>query len=74
MVQSSEYFDEMLSWIWCPVCQKKSRIRVRDDTTLINFPLCCPKCKCETLISVYNGKVRIIHEPDAKDAELMNKV
>lgn len=39
-------------WILCPACQNKTRIKVHQDTVLLNFPLFCPKCKHETLINV----------------------
>lgn len=32
------------------VCREKTRIKLRADTVLENFPLCCPKCKQEMLI------------------------
>lgn len=32
-------------WVYCPVCGNKTRLRLRKDTVLINFPLFCPKCK-----------------------------
>ena len=54
------------NWLLCPVCKSKTRIRLRADTVLENFPLFCPKCKTETLINIKNGKVTIIKEPDAK--------
>lgn len=50
----------------------KTRIKIREDTKLENFPLYCPKCKCETLINVTQQKIFIIQEPDALDAEPMN--
>ena len=39
-------------WLLCPVCGNKTRLKVRQDTELINFPLYCPKCKQETLVNV----------------------
>lgn len=42
-----------------------SRIKIRKDTQLKNFPLYCPKCKKESLICVNNFKIEIIKEPDA---------
>ncbi len=39
---------------------------MREDTELKNFPLFCPKCKQETLISVKQLKIEIHKEPDAK--------
>lgn len=53
-------------WLLCPVCQSKTRLRLRDDTILENFPLYCPKCKQETLISVRQLNMFIIKEPDAE--------
>ena len=53
-------------WILCPVCQNKTRLRVREDTVLENFPLFCPKCKQETLITVRQLNTSVIKEPDAK--------
>ena len=43
----------------------KTRIKIRKDTQLKNFPLYCPKCKKESLICVNNFKIEIIKEPDA---------
>ena len=53
-------------WILCPICQNKTRIKIREDTMLQNFPLCCPKCKQETLINVRQLNISVIKEPDAQ--------
>ena len=53
-------------WVMCPVCDNKTRIKIRKDKELINFPLYCPKCRKESLINVKNQKVSIVKEPDAK--------
>ena len=53
-------------WLLCPVCKSKTRIRLREDTELKNFPLYCPKCKQETLISVKHMRISVIKEPDAQ--------
>lgn len=42
-------------WLLCPVCGNKTRLKVRPDTELVNFPLYCPKCKRETLIGICNA-------------------
>jgi len=42
----------MVEWIFCPICGSKTRVKIRSDTILENFPLFCPKCKKETLINV----------------------
>ena len=44
----------------------ETRIKMRSDTQLINFPLFCPKCRKETLIHVEKFKVSVITEPDAQ--------
>lgn len=54
------------SWILCPNCGSKTRNRVREDTELKNFPLYCPKCKQESLISIIQCKISVIKEPDTK--------
>jgi hypothetical protein len=52
-------------WLLCPVCKSKTRVKVRDDTELIKFPLFCPKCKQESLVNVKQLNMSIIIEPDA---------
>jgi len=53
-------------WILCPVCKNKTRIKIREDTMMDNFPLFCPKCKQETIIAVQQLNTFVIKEPDAK--------
>lgn len=60
-------------WMLCPICRNKTRVRIREDTILINFPLFCPKCRQECLIKTSNLQTTLIKEPDAIDAEPMNK-
>lgn len=55
-----------IEWIICPICNSKTRLKVREDTVLQNFPLFCPKCKHETLINVKQMNMSIIKEPDAQ--------
>lgn len=31
------------NWIYCPVCKNKTRLQVREDTELKNFPLYCSR-------------------------------
>ena len=54
-----------VKWILCPVCGQKTRNKIRTDTVLENYPLFCPKCKKECLITVKNQIVTIVNEPDA---------
>lgn len=53
-------------WIICPICQHKTRLKIRKDTELKNFPLYCPKCRHETLINVQQMNISVINEPDAQ--------
>lgn len=53
------------TWILCPFCKNKTRLKIREDTVLINFPLFCPKCKQETVINMRQLKISVIKEPDA---------
>lgn len=54
-----------IEWLLCPVCGNKTRLKIRADTELKNFPLFCPKCKKETLINIEQLKISVIKEPDA---------
>lgn len=53
-------------WILCPVCGSKTRDKIRTDTILINYPLYCPKCKQNSLITAENMKITVLKEPDAQ--------
>jgi phage FluMu protein Com len=52
-------------WLLCPVCHNKTRIKLRQDTTLTHLPLFCPKCKKENLMNVHHLTTTIIKEPVA---------
>ena len=47
-------------WLLCPVCNNKTRIKIKQDTILKNFPLFCPKCRQESLINVECLKIKVI--------------
>ncbi|MBS6722951.1 MAG: cysteine-rich KTR domain-containing protein [Clostridiales bacterium] len=55
-----------IQWVLCPICHNKTRLKIRRDTVLINFPLYCPKCKQETLITAHHMNITVIKEPDAE--------
>lgn len=55
-----------VQWVLYPVCRNKTRLKTRGDTILINFPLYCPKCRQETLITAQNLNIKIIKEPDVQ--------
>ena len=56
---------EKTEWIICPICKSKTRVKVREDTILENFPLFCPKCKQERLVNVKQSNITVIKEPGA---------
>lgn len=53
-------------WIRCPVCGNKTRLQIRADTELKNFPLYCPKCRQESLIDAKDLQVTVIKEIEMK--------
>lgn len=53
---------QKLEWILCPICGNKTRVKMRSDTILKNFPLYCPKCKKESLIEVEKLKIKEVIE------------
>ncbi|EIN1413731.1 cysteine-rich KTR domain-containing protein, partial [Listeria monocytogenes] len=48
------------------ICGNKTRLKMREDTELKNFPLFCPKCRQEILIEITKFRITVITEPDAK--------
>lgn len=55
-----------LEWILCPNCGNKTRLQIRDDTELKNFPLYCPKCKQESLIDVNDLQITVIKKVEVE--------
>ena len=47
-------------WIFCPVCEAKTRLRLLQKTVLWNFPLFCPKCKRKSIINARNYQIETI--------------
>ncbi|MBQ9166802.1 MAG: hypothetical protein IJX67_00095 [Oscillospiraceae bacterium] len=41
----------------CLNCDKKTDVKIYDDTVLINFPLYCPHCEQEILVNVVQRKI-----------------
>lgn len=56
-------------WILCPVCGNKTRVRLREDTELKNFPLYCPKCKQESLIEAKVLQVTVVNGIETKNSK-----
>lgn len=44
-------------WVHCPICGGKTRIKIREETVILNFPLFCPKCKKETVVDILKLKM-----------------
>lgn len=52
--------DMAEEWLLCPFCGSKTRVKLRQDTRLENFPLFCPKCKRESLIEAKDLQVTVV--------------
>ena len=59
------------TWIKCPICGGKTRVKIKEDTELRNFPLYCPKCRNETLIDLKLRKYHYHQRARRTDAEPM---
>lgn len=44
-------------WLPCLNCDKKTDMKIHEDTVLINFPLYCPHCEQEILVNVVQRKI-----------------
>ena len=51
-----------LTWVMCPTCGAKTRVKLRPDTELRNFPLFCPKCKQEFVIDAKRQQIAVVKE------------
>lgn len=50
-------YKQTSHWIPCPNCNEKTEIKIYKDTALINFPVCCKKCRQETIVDIINLKM-----------------
>jgi len=55
MAETKMTADAKGEFIRCPHCGQKTRTKVLPGTVLIEFPLFCPKCKCELVVSFKQG-------------------
>ena len=39
-------------WIYCPICNSKTRVKIKETTEARNLPVFCPKCKNTFIINV----------------------
>lgn len=42
-------------FIICPICNRKTRIKIREATKATNLPVFCPKCKKTFVIDIKPG-------------------
>lgn len=62
-----------MKWLVCPACGGKTRLKIRRDTELNNFPLYCPKCKRETLIKAKALQVTVIKQFEVEKRDVENE-
>lgn len=60
-------------WVRCPVCGNKTRLQLRQDTVLKNFPLYCPKCKQANLINAKELHITVIKQIETKTQHQLTK-
>lgn len=44
--------EKVFVWLPCPKCESKTKIKIYEDTVLLNFPLYCTHCKKEFIVGV----------------------
>lgn len=52
---------EDVKWLLCPVCGNKTRLKIRDNTELKNFPLYC-FFKCSDTIAEFIHSIKRIFQ------------
>ena len=45
------------TWATCPLCGRPTKLKLRPDTRIENFPFFCPKCKQEVLIDAVGTRI-----------------
>lgn len=53
-----KFIDEN-GWLYCPQCRQKTEYRVRSDTMVYHWPMCCPRCHRESVVNIFEGKVEL---------------
>ena len=48
------------TFVLCPLCGGKTRVKLLPDTVLKNYPLFCPKCRREIVISAECRKIAVV--------------
>ena len=69
-ISKYEYYfifgDKKKNLYYAPSAATKTRVQIREDTELKNFPLFCPKCHKQTLINAKQLNITTAEVPDAK--------
>ena len=47
------------TFVLCPLCEGKTRLKLLPETVLKNYPLFCPKCRREIVISAECGRIAV---------------
>ena len=47
------------TFVLCPICGGKTRLKLLPETVLKNYPLFCPKCKKEVIINAEHFEVTV---------------
>ena len=55
-------------WLCCPKCNKKTRVKVYEQTKMENSPLFCPWCKTETVVNVKNYTIVFVFNNQKEQA------
>lgn len=45
-------------WLLCPICQNKTRTKLRPDTEAKNLIVFCPKCKRESVVDIKDMEIK----------------
>ena len=49
------------TFVLCPLYGGKTRLKLLPETVLKNYPLFCPKCRREIVISAECGRIAVVH-------------
>ncbi|MBQ9114064.1 MAG: conjugal transfer protein [Clostridia bacterium] len=52
----------MREWLYCPKRNKKTKVKVYEQTKLDKFPFFCLWCKTETVVNVENYTVVVVFD------------
>ncbi len=47
------------TWVYCPICNSKTRTKIRPDTEAKNLIVFCPKCKRESVVDIKDRNTKI---------------